>query len=139
MQCMFKTLNPIAAHTVYTFKQCLSGIHLWTTSRLYCDIVTFLHTKHQQFSCFLEGKDWKLFLRTKSWMGAPPPLVNCSTFSLLVLLISIFVFVSWEGSGNPPWVCPKSLSSYFPKEWAFWTILFAEYPFHCNELEVEAK
>ena len=38
-------------------------------------------------------------------------IVNCPTDSRLVLLNLIFVFVSLVGSGNPPWLCPKCLSS----------------------------
>ena len=56
---------------------------------------------------------------------------ECADF----LLILIFVFVSWVGGGDPPWLCPKCSSCYFRREWAFWTILLAEYPSHGNRAE----
>ena len=69
---------------------------------------------------------------------------NRNLLSLLALLsrfvfyfIWIFVFVSWVGGGNPPWLCPKKVWAPVSRRNSFMSvfnhILFAEYPSHGNE------
>ena len=66
---------------------------------------------------------------------------NRNLLSLLALLsrlffMWIFVFVSWVGGGNPPWLCPKCLSPPTGHDVVSEPIFFAKYVFLMYKLEV---
>ena len=57
---------------------------------------------------FLSLSFFLLSVRTKNFFAPPPRRLPYSTDSYFHILI--FVFVSWVGGGDPPWVPAKSLS-----------------------------